>query len=104
VAGIAFSVPILGFMGAALSTVACYFIMVAVCYFFGQKYYPIPYQTRSDLGYLVLAFALSYGGFYVQTGVVSLDFLIKNSGVLIFLVVVFLMERKFFMSLVGKKS
>jgi hypothetical protein len=78
--------------------------MVAVCYFFGQKYYPIPYQTRSDLGYLVLAFALSYGGFYVQTGVVSLDFLIKNSGVLIFLVVVFLMERKFFMSLVGKKS
>jgi O-antigen/teichoic acid export membrane protein len=104
VAGIVFLVPVWGFMGAALSTVSCYLVMVAVCYFFGQKYYPIPYQTRSGLGYLVLAFALSYGGFYVQTGVVSLDFLIKNSGVLIFLVVVFLMERKFFMSLVGKKS
>jgi O-antigen/teichoic acid export membrane protein len=104
VAGIAFSVPILGFMGAALSTVACYLVMAIICYFYGQKYYPIPYQTRSGLGYLVLAFALSYGGFYVQTGVESLDFLIKNSGALIFLAVVFLVERKFFLILIGKKS
>jgi hypothetical protein len=78
--------------------------MAIICYFYGQKYYPIPYQTRSGLGYLVLAFALSYGGFYVQTGVESLDFLIKNSGALIFLAVVFLVERKFFLILIGKKS
>ena len=104
VAGIAFSVPILGFMGAALSTVACYLVMAIICYFYGQKYYPVPYQTRRGLGYLVLAFALSYGGFYVQTGVIGLDFLIKNLGALIFIGVVFLMERKFFLSLIGKKS
>jgi O-antigen/teichoic acid export membrane protein len=104
VAGIAFSVPILGFMGAALSTVACYLVMAIICYFYWQKYYPVPYQTRRGLGYLVLAFALSYGGFYVQTGVIGLDSLIKNSGALIFIGVVFLMERKFFLSLIGKKS
>jgi len=104
VAGISFSVPILGFMGAALSTVACYLVMAIICYFYGQKYYPIPYQTRTGIGYLVLAFALSYGGFYVQTGVIGLDFLIKNSGALVFLAVVFLVERKFFLILIGKKS
>ena len=104
VVGISFLVPIWGFMGAALSTVACYLVMAIICYFYGQKYYPVPYQTNSGLGYLILAFALSYGGFYIQTGVISLDFLIKNSGVLIFLGVVLLVEHKFIKSLIAKKS
>jgi O-antigen/teichoic acid export membrane protein len=104
VVGIALLVPILGFMGAALSTVACYAVMAIICYLYGQKYYPIPYQTRSGLGYLVLAFTLSCGGFYVQTEDIYLDFLIKNSGAFIFLGVVLLRERKFFTSLLEKKS
>ena len=104
VAGIVFLVPVWGFMGAALSTVACYLVMVAVCYFFGQKYYPIPYQTNRGLGYLILAFALSYFGYFLETGVGSLDFILKNSGVLLFLAVVFFGERTFFRSLLAKKS
>jgi O-antigen/teichoic acid export membrane protein len=104
VAGIAFSVPILGFMGAALSTVACYLVMVAVCYFFGQKYYPIPYQTNRGLGYLFLAFALSYLGYFLETGLGSLDFFLKNLGALLFLAVVLFVERKFVRSLIAKKS
>jgi O-antigen/teichoic acid export membrane protein len=104
VAGIVFLVPVWGFMGAALSTVACYLVMVAVCYFFGQKYYPIPYQTSRDLGYLILAFAFSYLGYFVETGLGSLDFFLKNSGALLFLAIVFFVERKFVRSLIGKKS
>ena len=41
---------------------------------------------------------------YVQTDDIALDFLIKNSGALIFLGIVFLRERKFFRSLMDKKS
>ena len=104
VAGIVFLVPVWGFMGAALSTVACYLVMVAVCYFFGQKYYPIPYQTSRGLGYLILAFAVSYLGYFVETGLGSLDFFLKNSGALLFLAIVFFVERKFVRSLIGKKS
>ena len=102
--GIVFLVPIWGFMGAALSTVACYLVMVAVCYFFGQKYYPIPYQTNRGLGYLILAFGLSYGGYFLETRLASLDFILKNSGALLFLAVVFFVERKFVRSLFAKKS
>jgi O-antigen/teichoic acid export membrane protein len=104
VAGIVFLVPIWGFMGAALSTVACYLVMVAVCYFFGQKYYPIPYQTNRGLGYLILAFALSYFGYFLETGVGSLDFILKNSGALLFIAAAFFVERKFVRSLIAKKS
>jgi O-antigen/teichoic acid export membrane protein len=104
VAGIVFLVPVWGFTGAALSTVACYLVMVAVCYFFGQKYYPIPYQTNRGLGYLILAFSLSYLGFFLETGLGSLDFILKNSGALLFLAAVFFMERKFVRSLIAKKS
>jgi O-antigen/teichoic acid export membrane protein len=104
VAGIVFLVPVWGFMGAALSTVACYLVMVAVCYFFGQKYYPIPYQTNRGLGYLFLAFALSYLGYFLETGLGSLDFFLKNLGALLFLAVVLFVERKFVRSLIAKKS
>ncbi len=104
VVGIVFLVPIWGFMGAALSTVACYLVMVAVCYFFGQKYYPIPYQTSRGLGYLILAFSLSYFGYFLETGIGSMDFILKNSGALFFIAVVFFMERKFVQSLIANKS
>jgi hypothetical protein len=77
VVGIALLVPIWGFMGAAVSTVACYLVMTGICYFYGQKHYPVPYQTTRGLGYLILAFALSYAGFYVETGTNSLDFILK---------------------------
>ncbi len=104
VVGIVFLVPVWGFMGAALSTVACYLVMVAVCYFFGQKYYPIPYQTSRGLGYLILAFSLSYFGYFLETGIGSMDFILKNSGALFFIAVVFFMERKFVQSLIANKS
>ena len=104
VAGIALLVPIWGFMGAAVSTVACYLVMTGVCYFYGQKYYPVPYQTTRGLGYLILAFALSYAGYFMETGTAGLDFILKNSVALLFLGVVFFGERAFFRSLLAKKS
>jgi O-antigen/teichoic acid export membrane protein len=104
VVGIALLVPIWGFMGAAVSTVACYLVMTGVCYFYGQKYYPVPYQTTRGLVYLILAFGLSYAGYFMETGTVGLDFILKNAGVLLFLAVVFFGERTFFRSLLAKKS
>jgi hypothetical protein len=91
-------------MGAAVSTLACYLVMTGVCYFYGQKYYPVPYQTTRGLVYLILAFALSYAGYFMETGTAGLDFILKNSGVLLFLAVVFFGERTFFRSLLAKKS
>ncbi|WP_332911362.1 polysaccharide biosynthesis C-terminal domain-containing protein [Algoriphagus boritolerans] len=59
-------VPILGYLGGALSTLMCYLVMTGLCYYFGQKHFPIPYQTGKGILYLLLAFGLSYAGFYFQ--------------------------------------
>lgn len=58
VAGNYFLIPVAGFMGSALAAVACYAAMAAICFAFGQKYYPIPYRMTRDAGYIVFTGAL----------------------------------------------
>lgn len=87
-------VPILGFMGAALSTLACYSSMCAICYYFGQKYYPIPYETGRLLSYLAIGFILSYFGFLLNFESAILNFFAKNSLVIIFAGLIFLLEKE----------
>jgi O-antigen/teichoic acid export membrane protein len=86
-------VPVWGFMGAALSTLGSYLIMCIICFKFGQHYYPIPYQTGKDLGYLIVAFGLSYSGFYLDLGEPILSFFAKNSLLLLFLLLIFILEK-----------
>lgn len=78
-------VPTLGYLGGALSTLACYMVMTVICYYYGQKYYPIPYRTGRDIGYLLIAFGLSYAGFFLDLESAELNFMAKNSLVLIFM-------------------
>jgi len=86
-------VPIWGFLGGALSTLACYLMMCILCFFFGQKYYSIPYKTGRDLFYLVFGFALCYLGFYLKTEIPLVDFLLKNSLILVFIGFVLVLEK-----------
>lgn len=39
-------IPIIGFMGSAWATLACYFLMMCASYFLGQKYFPVNYPLR----------------------------------------------------------
>jgi O-antigen/teichoic acid export membrane protein len=59
-------IPVLGYMGCAWATLACYFSMALACYIFGQKFYPIPYPVWTMAGYLVLALGLVAAANYVQ--------------------------------------
>lgn len=87
-------VPIWGYMGGALSTIACYFVMCLLCYLYGQKNYPIPYQTSKGLFYLLLSFVISYLGFYLDLGVPVLNFFVKNCLVLLYLGLIFFLEKE----------
>ncbi|AWW29375.1 lipopolysaccharide biosynthesis protein [Echinicola strongylocentroti] len=87
-------VPQYGYTGAAMSTLATYVVMSVMCYFFGQKYYPIPYKTTKDIFYLVIAFGFSYLGFYIRLDSGILTFLVHNLLPLVFLGLVALMERE----------
>lgn len=37
-------IPIYGFNGSPYATLACYFVMAAICIIWGQKYFPVPYH------------------------------------------------------------
>ncbi len=55
-----FLIPIMGYTGSSWAALLCYALMALLCYVFGQKYFPIPYQLRSMIGYLVITSWLVY--------------------------------------------
>lgn len=57
-------IPIWSYMGSAIATLAAYSSMMLISYYFGNKYYPIPYDSKKIGGYLLLSIALSMGCFY----------------------------------------
>jgi O-antigen/teichoic acid export membrane protein len=53
-------IPVIGYRGAAWAHFACYGTMMVLSYFWGKKYFPVPYDLRSIGFYSVLALAV-YG-------------------------------------------
>ncbi|MCC6206953.1 MAG: oligosaccharide flippase family protein [Gammaproteobacteria bacterium] len=65
-------VPILGFMGAAWATLACYIGMAAVSYLLGRRHYPIPYEVPRIFGYIGLGLFLYFShGWLISAGLLS---------------------------------
>ena len=53
-------IPIIGYMGCAVAFSVSSFVMTAMCYYLGERFYPVPYQVRSAVGYIVGAGLLIY--------------------------------------------
>jgi O-antigen/teichoic acid export membrane protein len=87
-------IPIAGYMGSSIATLLCFFSMAAICYAFGQKYYPIPYNVVGSLSYIILTTILVYA-----VNSISIENQWAATGfhafvVLIYLSVVYLIEKK----------
>lgn len=48
-------VPQFNYVGCAITTLVCYFTMMVLGYYWGTKYYPIPYNVKKFLVYSLLA-------------------------------------------------
>ncbi|MEM9885101.1 MAG: oligosaccharide flippase family protein [Bacteroidota bacterium] len=53
-------IPLIGYIGAAWATFACYLSMLLIAYFLGQRKYPIPYDV-GRIALYVLSAVLLYG-------------------------------------------
>lgn len=51
-------IPKYGYMASAWATLACYGGMAVVSYMLGQKYFPVQYYLKKDLGYIFLGLGL----------------------------------------------
>ena len=87
-------IPILGYVGSAWATLACYFSMVIASYLIGQKKYPVKYRLEKIIGYPLLALGL----FYISTEyliLLEINKLISNGLILLgFIGLIVAIERK----------
>ena len=57
-------IPTMSYYGSAIATIAAYGSMMAISYYFGNKYYPIPYDINKISMYLLISIAFSAISFY----------------------------------------
>ena len=83
-------IPIISYNGSALATLAAYGVMMILSYGLGRKYYPVPYDIKNISVFLILSIGFSYLSFYTF----DRDIVIGSLLLLIFLLILFLLERK----------
>lgn len=87
-------IPVLGYFGSALATLACYVFTTALCYVLGQKYYPIPYKVGKGLMYITFTTALVYAvnSFPIDNQIIATA--VHMTVVIIYIGIVYLLEKK----------
>ena len=87
-------IPVMGYEGSVLVTLLCYFSMCAISFYYGQKHYPIPYNTIRNLAYIAITTALTYAVMAIdipnQFWATSFHIVL----VIAFIGLIFLVERK----------
>lgn len=78
------------YKASAIATLAAYATMMILSYYFGRKYYPIPYNLKKIGTYLFLSIGLSILSFYFYRDNIS----IKITMLVVFLILVYVSERK----------
>jgi O-antigen/teichoic acid export membrane protein len=99
-------IPIMGYMGSAISTFLGFLIMMVVSYFLGQKYYPVPYPVKRILTYFLIAFVIYFISIYTNTLAMALKYLINTILLFAFFASVFMLEKSELKSLfkINKKN
>ena len=87
-------IPLLGYAGSAWATLVCYCFMVLVSYSLGRHYYPVAYDLKRILGYILLGTALFYfrGLLPFSTGWQN-SWLLSTALLALYVLFVFLFEK-----------
>lgn len=87
-------IPSLGYLGSAFATLVCYVSMAIINYYYGQKHFPIPYDTKRSLLYIVIASLLTYTGYYLKIRLPVHHKIFQIFLILIFTIFIYLMNKK----------
>jgi O-antigen/teichoic acid export membrane protein len=83
-------IPIIGYKGSAIAALVAYGSMVMLSYYYGRKYYPIPYNLNKIATYLGLSILFSVVSFYYLRE----HYMITIPMLVVFITMVFLLEKK----------
>jgi len=83
-------IPRFSYMAAAWISLTAYGTMMIASYFLGQKNYPIPYNLKKNIFYLLLSVIIVYLSFVTF----NRNLMLGNILLVIFLTIAVFMERK----------
>ncbi|NRD22124.1 oligosaccharide flippase family protein [Winogradskyella litoriviva] len=83
-------IPIIGFKGSAIATLSAYAIMMLLSFYFGRKYYPVPYDLKKISLYLVVSILFSFIFFYNYRE----NYIIGIAMLIVFLGLVIILEKR----------
>ena len=86
-------VPTFSYMASAWAGFVCYFVIMVISYYFGQKYMPIKYDLKTIGLYTGVTILLYVMSLFINTPYTSLDVALKSALMLVFLVL--LVKRDF---------
>jgi O-antigen/teichoic acid export membrane protein len=92
-------IPKIGFMASAWATLVAYGSMMLISYQMGKKHYPVPYDILRIVSYLVLATIISAVSYYYFND----NYYVSTILVLVFLGIIFLLEKKEIKQLIKSK-
>jgi O-antigen/teichoic acid export membrane protein len=96
-------IPIYGYVGSAWATFICYFLMTLLSYFWGQKYYYVPYKIKNSIIYLVLSLFIYFISILIKLEKLYLNMILNTVLFSGFLFFVYLNERKLLLRIKTKK-
>lgn len=91
-----FLVPILGYKGAAWTTLICYFVISLLCYFIGQKFYPVAYKVKRIAFYILFSLGLYSVMYYLQDNIqnIMLRLAINTALIIVYLILCYILDFK----------
>ena len=82
-------IPRYSYMGSAWVSMLAYFVMMVLSYVLGQKYYPIPYNLKRILTYLIVSTTMVFSSFFIFNH----NIYIGNAMLIAFILGVFYFEK-----------
>lgn len=87
-------IPSLGFIGSLISMTLCYLIMCLLCFWYGKRYFPIPYKFTPLVIHTCLATLIVYLSYQFTLDSYILDNTLNIAITLTYILMILLLEKK----------
>lgn len=87
-------IPSMGYMGSAWATLIAYAAMAVISYILGQKFYPVAYDVKRILAYIVLGLSLYFAKITLQPYHETQPWLLSSALMLLYPLITALFEQR----------
>jgi O-antigen/teichoic acid export membrane protein len=87
-------IPVIGYMGSAWATLACYFTMMFISYFWGNRVYKVKYNIKKISFYIIFAVILFLVRYFLKIDSILLSLVVSTLIGSIFLGVIYFVEKE----------